>query len=168
MNWEATAAIAELIGGVAVIVSLLYLANQVKRGTTIARAESQREASHSYEVCGTLLNPINRSIYTRALAGFVDLSKDEQLHFHMLMHPFVNQTQAVVQDYQSDLIRDDLYERWRGPLLSMLATTCGRQWWNVSRIMFAENFVEMIDRALASDEVVPISEAIPYFLPAVS
>ena len=99
------------------------------------------------------------------MAAFDDLSKDEQLHFHHLIHPFVTQTQAVFFDHESALIRDDLYEGWRDGLLSHLATTGGRHWWNISRIMFAERFIEMIDPALDSGDVVPISEAIPYFLP---
>ena len=38
MNWEITGAISELIGAIAVVVSLLYLAKQIKQNTASTEA----------------------------------------------------------------------------------------------------------------------------------
>lgn len=43
MNWSALGAIAELVGAVAVVVSLLYVAAQVKAGTRQARYDAGRD-----------------------------------------------------------------------------------------------------------------------------
>lgn len=42
MNWEIISAVSELVGAVAVIVSLIYLALQVKQNTRIMRAAAKR------------------------------------------------------------------------------------------------------------------------------
>jgi len=40
MNWEAIGATSELVGAVAVLVSLLYLANQIRQGTATTRVQT--------------------------------------------------------------------------------------------------------------------------------
>ncbi|MGD2047251.1 MAG: hypothetical protein PVJ80_13005 [Gemmatimonadota bacterium] len=40
MNWEAIGATAELVGAVAVLVSLIYLANQIRQGTAATRVQT--------------------------------------------------------------------------------------------------------------------------------
>ena len=40
MNWEAIGAIGEFVGAVAVVVTLIYLAVQVRRGTSTTQAAS--------------------------------------------------------------------------------------------------------------------------------
>ena len=45
MNWDALSAIAESIGVVGVIVSLIYLAIQLKESTNVARSQSRQSIS---------------------------------------------------------------------------------------------------------------------------
>ena len=40
MNWEAIATIAEIVGAVGVIASLIYLAAQIRQSTKVSRAET--------------------------------------------------------------------------------------------------------------------------------
>jgi NAD/NADP transhydrogenase alpha subunit len=40
MNWDAISSVAEIIGAIAVVVSLIYLASQVKQSNTQARGEA--------------------------------------------------------------------------------------------------------------------------------
>jgi len=49
MNWEAAGAISEVIGAAAVIVTLIYLAKQVKQSVGMARASQNRVLFESYE-----------------------------------------------------------------------------------------------------------------------
>ena len=48
MNWEAIGVIAEVIGAIAVVVSLAYLAVQVRSNTRALRASSSFETAHSW------------------------------------------------------------------------------------------------------------------------
>ncbi|GMR17359.1 MAG: hypothetical protein BMS9Abin32_443 [Gammaproteobacteria bacterium] len=43
MNWDAVSAIAEVVGTIVVIASLVCLALQIRQGNQIALAESERE-----------------------------------------------------------------------------------------------------------------------------
>ncbi len=43
MNWDAIAAIAEMVGAFGVIASLIYLATQIRQSTKVARAETTKD-----------------------------------------------------------------------------------------------------------------------------
>ena len=45
MNWDAVIAVAEIIGVMAVIASLIYVAMQIRQNTAIARANIVHETS---------------------------------------------------------------------------------------------------------------------------
>ena len=47
MNWEAIGAVAELLGAIGVIVSLMYLASQVRRNTHKTRCYCDSVSHHS-------------------------------------------------------------------------------------------------------------------------
>ena len=47
MNWDALGAIAELLGAAGVIITLTYLALQIRRSNALSLAESQRFSNHA-------------------------------------------------------------------------------------------------------------------------
>jgi len=58
MNWEAVSAIGQVVGAVAVVVSIVYLALQIRANTRAVRGQAGFEAAHSWaetnEVLGQL------------------------------------------------------------------------------------------------------------------
>jgi len=49
MNWDAIGAAAEIVGSAAVLLTLVYLAVQMRQNSTIAMAESARELSRQWD-----------------------------------------------------------------------------------------------------------------------
>ena len=43
MNWEAIGAIGELFGGVVVVLTIIYLSQQVRQSNKFAKAEAERD-----------------------------------------------------------------------------------------------------------------------------
>jgi hypothetical protein len=54
MDWNAAGAIGEILGAVAVLVTLLYVAVQVKQTNTMARFETTREIMAQFNACNQL------------------------------------------------------------------------------------------------------------------
>ena len=89
MNWEAVGAVSELVGAVAVLVSLLYLASQIRQGTATTRVQTVQHlltsdtASADSMIAGPLpgilaklesgerLTPNEVSVYTLYMRGRV-------------------------------------------------------------------------------------------------
>ena len=71
MNWDAIVAVVELVGVIAVIASLVYLAVQVKQSTAVARAAMVHATSELWASYGQMLASDGElaDIYLRGING---------------------------------------------------------------------------------------------------
>lgn len=88
MNWDALGAIAELMGAGAVVVSLLYLATQVREGAREARRDATRElaARVSDVSLAVATNPELGQLLVEGAADLSRLSPGDQARFRGLMN----------------------------------------------------------------------------------
>lgn len=84
MNWDALGAVAELGGAVGVIVTLAYLATQIRRSSAVENANAYQSIMNSWhQATALLLDSENRATFLKALSQYDELSEDERLLFHM-------------------------------------------------------------------------------------
>ena len=83
MNWEMISAIGQMLGAIGVIISIVYLAAQIRT----QNKESQRQAmnaltTHWSDLNRTLVeNPEMAGLWLRALRSFDDLDAESKLRF---------------------------------------------------------------------------------------
>jgi hypothetical protein len=82
MNWEAIGAVGEVVGAIGVIVTLVYLARQVRIGNRLARAEAYRSPNSDLNALNGAFStdPVFRKAFRRALEGATrdELDPDER------------------------------------------------------------------------------------------
>jgi len=109
MNWEAIAAVGEMLGALAVLATLIYLAAQIKQNTAAV-------ATATYESTMTGFNDINVVVAsTPALSSLIDrgcqevssLSAEETVQFNFLLRCYANQWWKLFKLYE----RGNLPER---------------------------------------------------------
>ena len=69
MNWEAVGAVGEIVGAIAVVITLIYLARQMRQNSSALRSTTAQSAN---EMAFSVYNPIVANEYGRArytLAG---------------------------------------------------------------------------------------------------
>ena len=77
MNWDAIGAVGEVVGAIAVIASIVYLATQIRSNSEIARSQSQRELLEIGSwFSGSATNPELRNVIRSGFDDFSSLSKD--------------------------------------------------------------------------------------------
>ena len=92
MNWSAIAAIAELIGAVGVIFSLIYLGSQIKQGATAAKWAGAHEVMTNINDLLILLGGDGETakVWARGLTDFESLDTVERVRFSSLMLSLTN------------------------------------------------------------------------------
>ena len=111
MNWEAIGAVGEVLGAIAVIATLAYLAVQIRQNTLqlhqsteVARyAAIDQVGQRGYTLRLSLADPKHSAIYLKGLAG-ADLDQVEALQFNMLLQ----NTFFALQDTHERLVGSDL------------------------------------------------------------
>jgi hypothetical protein len=160
VNWEAVVAVVEVIGLLAVVASLVYLAIQVRQNselisqnTTVARASMVHETSVFYARFFEMIaeSPSLAGIYRRGLDS-ESLDPDEKLRFESLLAVYFSSLEDMDHQYKSDLYFDedddtDLVEFMELEYKRMLESKHGKEWWErTARDCSTPSFFAKIER----------------------
>jgi len=132
MNWDAIGAIGEMIGAVAVVITLVYLAIQVRQDTKSVRASTYQSvaealADGSYKLVGTVAS---ENVDTdRTLLFIGTIRRYENLHFQL----------------RQDNIAEEEAETFFNSLAVFLRNESWDGYWETCKPMFSQPFVEHID-----------------------
>ena len=115
MNWDAISAIAELLGALAVIVTLIYLAVQLRQQNTVTKALIEQQRADSVIQLATVLSVTeNRILYTKVVLDRgltpADLSEEENIHLKIILSPLRANFENTYQQFQSGYISEEFYE----------------------------------------------------------
>jgi len=154
MNWDALGAIGELIGAVAVVVTLLYVARQIHQ----ANAQTQARARYSFiEAYGHMNSSITEnkdvaSIFRRGLNGH-DLDEDEGIQFFALLGQFLNTWSALFDLHADGMLPENQWTMVRKDIITMLSEPGGKEFWErVGQFGVHQAFADAVNETLASDE----------------
>ena len=152
MNWDAIAAVAELAAAVGVIVSLLYLAAQMRLNThEISRTNSRR----SYSDHATSLRPIveNDSLSDLLIRGWEsrdDLKPAEKYRFDVAMGNWLQAVEQAFADYRDGAFPEEFLEVHRNTIPAFLSTPGGASWWNERKVWFSSRFRREVEKLVAN------------------
>jgi hypothetical protein len=105
MNWEAIGAVGEVIGAVAVLVTLLYLSTQIRQANEISRYNGAKEVINQFNVLNAMV--ANNHSLRACLLKHGELDEDEQEQIYNFAIMFCNvwlSSQAAHNDGQLDEI----------------------------------------------------------------
>jgi len=142
MNWEAIGVIAEIVGAIAVVVTLIYLAIQVRQAKhEISAVGMQARASHAR---GALEDIVNSSELIDVFIkldflnyGDYGLSKKEMIRFGAWCHTWM-QTEQGSFYLLPEGAHDELRTWW-------LSTPAGSEFWENNKGFYDDAFVEYMD-----------------------
>jgi hypothetical protein len=77
MNWDALGSLSELVGAIAVVVTLAYLAIQIRENNKMMRATPKRDQAEQTRNLTTLL--FDRPEYVSRILSEADLTAEEQI-----------------------------------------------------------------------------------------
>ncbi len=148
MNWDALSAIGEIIGAIGVIVTLLYLAAQIRQNTRAVRGSTLNtltqhhvdELRWSAEIATSL---------RRAVHQPEQMSDDDRWQFqeHMTANLVIRQNEFV--QYQQGLLSEDDWKSREGIIRLMLGFGLGERWWrSFPKETFNSEFVAVVDRLI--------------------
>ncbi|MEM8981405.1 MAG: hypothetical protein AAGC71_00165 [Pseudomonadota bacterium] len=141
--------IGETIGGIAVVVSLLYLATQIRQSSRIARFQAHRSLS---EAMAAIMADIARDpeLYRvwRQLIDHPDAaSEDDRERFGLMLYRAFSTFGDAHRFADLDTSLNSRYKLYRNRLLGYRAV---RLWWIRQRESFSESFRRDVDHYIAT------------------
>lgn len=153
MNWEAIIAVAEVVGAIAVVLSLIYVATQIKQNTEASRAQSINQINGQY---GALMSQIATNgelarIYRKATDG-EDLNPDESVRYTAYLSAFFAFVEEIFLLHRSGIYEENLGEgdavEFLGPtVMRLLASPAAVRWWKEeSRNLYVPELCDSVNR----------------------
>jgi len=155
MNWDVVSAIAEVAGALGVIVSLLYLATQIRHSVKASQDTSTKEVFASFvtQVNAMGTEP-SRSALARGLVDYRNLAGVEKITFDSLLAGLFAIVESSFISNSANLMTDELMAHWSEYLQPRLFAYEGmRDWWAESKSVYVPDVQAWIDTQIAGTDM---------------
>jgi hypothetical protein len=146
MNWEAIGAIGEIIGALAVVVTLAYLAVQVRNSTRIARSATRQAIAETAMEHGTHLIS-DRGLMTALLRDFQNQDQDAVDRARLMAHNYITMRhyENILYQHKSGMIERDEWLGFRENLKAVLEWRSMREFWKNESHYYSDTFRAEVD-----------------------
>lgn len=155
MNWEAVGALAELVGATAVVISLVYLAVQIRHNSRQVEEQVRGLRLQAYDAAGADFSALRLQIgsspqlasaWRRAKEEYSGLAPDEQAQVNELLHELMWAFQNIIA--RMDGGTEDHVLRWLTEvnIPHWMRHPGFREWWRTEyRNPYTEEFSALVD-----------------------
>ena len=148
MTLQDLGAIGEIVGSIGVVISLIYLAIQLRHNTTGIRL-----AAHQHVVIANsavTMAPANNldfaSLLWRGVLSSKNLDEDTQVAFGLWCHQYFSMIQAWHQLYLAGAIDEGIWDRELQRAVGALRVPGFREWWDAGgRSQLSPTFVRLAE-----------------------
>ncbi len=146
MNWDAIGAIAEMVGALGVIVTLGYLAVQIRQNTASVRVSTSQallEASAGFlDLCASDVE-LGR-VFRSGTENQSSLSGDEKTRFHFTMLSFLRRMENIYHQEESGYLPAEDWSGMRFSTIEVLARPGSQTWWKQNSNRFSSRFARWV------------------------
>ena len=152
MTLSELAALGEAIGGLAVLITVLYLAYQFRQTTIIERTAGQRDLLSKARtwVELTTTHPELVDVLRNTLNDWDSATPEEQERANGWMLSAGLQAEQALYMWRENLINEQSYNGFVGVAVAIARTPGGSQWWQHARIALGKDIADLIDAELLS------------------
>jgi hypothetical protein len=149
MTIQEMGALGEMVGGIAVVISLIYVGLQIRQNSNSVRAASQIALRQlGTEITSQLAAPDMARIYVQGLKDLSLLPAEDRVRFHSLMLSMFGIYEAYYFQGYFGIIPQEFQPKY-SQVLFHLREPGVKQWWDGGgRDQFTDKFVEKIERTL--------------------
>jgi len=164
MNWQVIGVVAEIVSAAAVVISLIYLAIQIRQ--TRRQASTDNLQSNVDRWIGALTSAMrseeDADFLRHALHNYDELSAPQIARLHAFMMDLVGPFQAIHSKHESGLIDTRLWETIRSDMAGWFKCPGMLALWHEAKSAYPPYLVEEIDAAIEMHDGQPFSETAPY------
>jgi hypothetical protein len=160
MNWDAIGAIAELLGAVGVIASLVYLATQIRQSRDEMNRNTRAMQSGSYQqwddsLQATLMEcvtvPALDSVARPGMASFEQLNEADTFRFNFWMGSVMRRYDSAYYQHRTGMLDEGRWQLLRADVGQWVTNPGVAQWWGVRNTNLSPEFVALVEEILGEE-----------------
>jgi len=150
MSWDALAAIAEALGAVAVLASLVYLATQVRQNTQMMKSSIRQQLTATSQ--DVIFKGIDLADVVAKAASGETLAASEQIQLNQLHRAALRGLEDFAYQNQHGLLDPSEWTARLESARDLMSMPQMRRNWLANRQQYSENLQRMIDPLASSEE----------------
>jgi hypothetical protein len=169
MSLEDLGNIGEFVGAIAVVLSLIYLAFQIRQNTfqlnqntEVVRANAELDnARLAADFNARIANNGELSeLWRLGNSAPIAISQEQTVRFGFLMGDLFYRLEGLFRQYRRGFLGSESWEAWASLMSRMLTTPVVRGWWDTGQHPFSVSFREYVDQLIQSGDGSPSQEAL--------
>ena len=159
MNWDAIGALGEIIGALAVVISVIYLSLQIKQNTAATRSLAHQEHFNAAQEFNSVIAASSElaDLIVKANDENENITPSERIR---LQHHYINVFtlwHSAFENRNKGLLDDSGWRVWNeGSKVVIQSQKAMRDTWKQAGAIYGEKFVEHVNAVL--DELGPVTE----------
>ncbi|MFT4563214.1 MAG: hypothetical protein ACI9BW_002968 [Gammaproteobacteria bacterium] len=146
MNWEAISAVGEILGATGVIVSLVYLATQIKTQNQESRLAAMHEISVGFrDATSRITEGDLADIWVRSLKDYDGLEESERLKLIIAITAIIRAWEEAFIQHQTGHLETRIWQtitKYHGFILGSIPVA---RVWEIRKAYFDDQFREYVD-----------------------
>jgi hypothetical protein len=136
-----------IIQTIAVVISLIYLAIQVKDSTKATKGATYQSIISAFAEIESRISQDEKvaRIYRLGQKNFEKLNEDETTQFNLIIGSFFNFYENLYYQYRNKLLEEELWASWCRTMRKNLEEKGVGTWWNLKRHLFSKSFREYVE-----------------------
>ena len=158
MSIQEWGAISEMVGAIAIIVSLIYVGVQLRQSTQATRVMTSQAFIESYSGCiGQITrHPAFWDVYWRGLSGLSNLQGGELAAFGAWTGHVLRSWESFYFQWKAGAFEDQIWFGWVRQYRDLFGYPGIQEGWTIRRHHFSDEFRAFVERELIGKESHPL------------
>ena len=147
MNLQDMSSMGEIVTSIATVITLFYLAIQIRAANVLQTAESRRAVHHSTGEISSIIaqSTENARIFRIGVSDYESLNEDQQVQFDWIFALVLGQAVDSFEDMQLGIGKKDYFETYFFGTFQMLRAPGGRSYWARRKRNYSLDFREFVE-----------------------
>lgn len=157
MTLEQFASIGEIVSGVAVIISLVYLAIQIRTNTDAERSSTYQSIVSDFGAMNNTMasTPELSHMFVQAMEDYHQLSSDQKARISQIFFQCFRYFENMFYQHRKGYLDEEVWIGWKRLMLTYYSRPGFQTWWEHRREVYSEPFAifletEKLDRKITT------------------
>jgi hypothetical protein len=150
MDLQTLANIGEIVGAITVVLSLIYLAVQIRQNTQAQRSENYSRALDRLAAMQSSMaqDPEFAKMFSKGAVGTEQLTSRDRVRFTWSCYEAFGAFEFMFHASRTDAIPDEVWKRWSAAVAWWLTFPGVQTWWATKPTPFTDSFTSFVESLL--------------------
>jgi len=147
MTLDALGNIGEFVGSIAVLISLIYLAIQIKKSTETERTSTYQSIVSDFGRMnqGLASDPELNFLYVRAMEDYESLNPSEKARISQVFYMTFRYFENMYYQHRKGYLEAEVWIGWQRLMVTYFGRPGFNTWWKSRRDVFSEPFAHFLE-----------------------